>query len=225
MRFSLSRCSSSCHLAARCHRLYLLASSSCSRCLVLAPLSSLLPCRLRPFPSPVFSYGFLIVLLPVLAISRAGRSLLACPCVVVLVSFALFFLCLVSPAFACYGNYSRSFPSSSLSSSSHAVARLLPLVLCPSSHRVSSPPVRLFSPSFDKRGRGACRLVICLLALVLVVRAANRASAGMVCCLAWLRVGVLCSVCVVGVCIYRLGACSCMMDVVERKRTRKDFRR
>ena len=33
----------------------------------------------------------------------------------------------------------------------------------------------------------------------------------------------LCSVCGVVVCIYKSGACSCIMIVVERKRTRKDF--
>lgn len=36
-------------------------------------------------------------------------------------------------------------------------------------------------------------------------------------------VGVLCSVCGVVVCIYKSGACSYIMDIVERKRTRKDF--
>lgn len=35
----------------------------------------------------------------------------------------------------------------------------------------------------------------------------------------------LCSVCGVVVCIYKLGACSCIMIGVERKRMRKDFRR
>lgn len=72
-RFPLSRGSSSCNLAARCHRLSLLASPFCSRRLVIA---SALP--LASVPASCVLVLSLIVLLPVLAISRAGRSLLAC---------------------------------------------------------------------------------------------------------------------------------------------------
>lgn len=99
------------------------------------------------------------------------------------------------------------------------------------------------SPFFDKRGRGAWRIVICLLASFVlgcgspVVRAFGLSSAadggrrgrwrgsllvsdgGGRCCV----VGWLCLVCGWRVCIYELDACLCIMIVVERKRTRKDF--
>lgn len=94
-RFHLSRGSSSCNLAARCHRLSLLASSSCSRCLVIAPLSSPLPCRLRPFLSPVFLCGFLSFPSPFLRL--AGRGVLC------LLAYALWlsFLSPCSPSVSC----------------------------------------------------------------------------------------------------------------------------
>ena len=74
---------------------------------------------------------------------------------------------------------------------------------------------RCACPCSRRAGGGRCRLD----------SVGGEASAGMVCCLAGLLVGGLCSVCGVGVCIYKLGACSCMMIVVERKRLRRDFRR
>ena len=142
------------------------------------------PC-VRSCLAPCILVWFLIVSLPVLAISRAGRSVFACLFVEALVLFAL----------------------------------LVPY----------RPLVRLFSPSLNKRWRGVRRLVLACLPSSPVVRAAagvgGLVSAGMVCCLAGLRVGVLCLVCGVGVCIYKLGACSCMMIDVERKRLRRDFRR
>lgn len=151
-------------------RLSLLASSSCSRCLVLAPLSSPLPCRLRPFLSPVFSYRFLIASLPVLAISRAGRSLLACPCVVALVPFALLSLRLVPYPLRLLGVVFARRPRRL----SHRLMRLLRPA--PPVSLVSRRPPLLFvlSPRLATSvWRGAWRLVICLLALVLVVRTAG----------------------------------------------------
>ena len=82
-RFSLSRCSSSCHLVAP-----VVIASLCllRRPVLVVPCShcSRLPCPMCFVPAPPASVlvscvlvWFLIVLLPVLAISRAGRSLLA----------------------------------------------------------------------------------------------------------------------------------------------------
>lgn len=68
-------------------RFSLLASPSPCVVIIIAPLLHVLrSCPPASVPvSPAFSYGFLIVLLPVLAISRAGRSLPACPFVEALV--------------------------------------------------------------------------------------------------------------------------------------------
>lgn len=74
------------------------------------------------------------------------------------------------------------------------------------------------------RGRG-CRLICLLIASFSFSSPWRRASSrgvgvplpgrsGVGRCRLW-----LCSVCVVPVCIYKLGACSCMIVVVERKRT------
>ena len=170
-RFSLSRCSSSCHLVAP-----VVIASLCllRRPVLVVPCShrSRLPCPMCFVPCPVALSScplvvlpcvlvwFLIASLPVLAISRAGRSVLACPCVVAFILFALLYR-LVSPAFACLpsGLVHRSFSSFPILVSSSP----LPLV---SSCLIAPPPARLFSPSCDKRWRGGRRLVLCLLALV-----------------------------------------------------------
>lgn len=186
-------------------------------CVVSLP-SAFSPRSLPPLCSALrVLVRFLIALPPFLR--RAGRG--------VLCLLASFVVALVPPSPCLLVLVDRPHPSPS-----HAVVVLSsssPLLV---SRRV---PVCRLSPFFDKRGRGGCRLVICLLALVLacgfpVVRAACGRRAGGVRCrrggfVAW-RVGVgggLCSVCVVGVCIYKLSACSCIMIDVERKRTRKDF--
>lgn len=110
----------------RRHRLSLLASLPPCRShpRSRAPCVSFLPapCLMCVRSFPCVLVLFLIVLLPVLAISRAGRSLFACPCVVAFVLFALLSR-LVSLAFACLpsGIVRPPFPSSS-----HAVARPAP---------------------------------------------------------------------------------------------------
>lgn len=209
------------------------SSSSLLACFVILVLvvssSSPLSSCVRSCPR-VLVCGFLSSFSPFLRLVGRGVLCLLASFVAALVSFALFSLCLVSPAFACYGNYSRSFPSASLSSS-HAATPSRPS----SCSCLIVPSVRSFvSPFFDKRWRGAWRLVLYLLALWCRRAGGGRcrldsgggeASAGMVCCLAGLLVGGLCSVCGVVICIYELGACSCIMVGIERKRTRKDFRR
>lgn len=177
-RFPLSRGSSSCNLAARCHRLSLLASPFCSRLLVIA---SALP--LASVPASCVLVLPLIVLLPVLAISRAGRSLLAC-----LVRCGSRFLRLVlppsrapSPAFACLPSWgSSSLTALGVSLIVSCGYSVPPLVLF-MSYR---PPVRSFVlPVFRQAWAGSVSARCCLLALVPVVRAAGGvdriASAGM----------------------------------------------
>lgn len=113
---------------------------------------------------------------------------------------------------------------------------------CPSSCSCLIAPCSfvLSSPFFYKRGRGAWRLVLAC-SFLFSSGVPRRAGGGrcrldgvggaglllayswdggraMRCCRLW-----LCRVCVVVVCIYKLNACSCIMDIVERKRTRKDF--
>lgn len=193
------------------HRFSLLASSSCF---------------LRPFLSPVFLRGFLSSFSPFLRL--AGRGVL---CLLVSSSLRL------SPpsrvlVLACLR---RSFIDRSLrlSPASHAV-----VVLC----GYSVPPLVLFisyrplcsfvcPPRFStSAGRGACRLVLCLLALWCCRASGGRCrldGVGGTDLLLGVSAsgGVLCLVCGVGVCIYKWGACSGIIIVVERKRLRRDFRR
>lgn len=213
-RFPLSRGSSSCNLAARCHRLSLLASPFCSRRLVIA---SALP--LASVPASCVLVLSLIVPLPVLAISRAGRSLLAHFLFVAALALSSRVPVLACPSWIVFDRSLRS------PFSSHAAA-------CPASRlaRVLSPS-RLFvlpvlrqawAGSVSARSRCACPCPRraggwrCRLdgvggaGLLLGVSASG---------------GVLCLVCGVGVCIYKWGACSGIIIVVERKRLRRDFRR
>lgn len=170
-RFSLSRCSSSCHLVAP-----VVIASLCllRRPVLVVPCShrSRLPCSMCFVPCPValsscplvvipvFSYGFLIASLPVLVISWAGRSLLA---------RFLFVAALAPPTISCpraclpplivHRSFSSSLPCVSCD------RRLMPPLALPPVSLVSyrPPPVRLVSPSFDKCERGACRLVLACL--------------------------------------------------------------
>lgn len=72
-RFPLSRGSSSCNLAARCHRLSLPASPSPCVVLIIAPcLMCFVPAPLRPFLSPVFLCGFLSSFSPFLRLVGLG---------------------------------------------------------------------------------------------------------------------------------------------------------
>lgn len=176
-RFSLSRGPSSCHLiisvVIASRPLGLLASlppSSSSSCPMRAVISRLRPMCFAlvlsaPLASvlvPVFSCGFLSLPSPFLR--RAGRGVLACLLACLLVSFvAVLFL-------------SSRFPHSLRSSSLvHVLACptgialvVLVYVLVVASARVSSPfSSRSCLTVFDKRGRGGCRLVICLLTPVL----------------------------------------------------------
>ena len=150
-RFSLYRGSSSCHLVVS------VVIAPRSACFVAPPVViSLVPhvLRSRPLcPSCVCSpprvlVWFLIVLLPVPSTSRAGRFV------------------------ACFASLRCVSCLSSLASVSPCLLALRVIVLRRHRFRSSSPsplpvsrrlPVCLFSPFFDKRGRGACRLVLCLL--------------------------------------------------------------
>lgn len=89
-RFPISRGSSSCNLAARCHRLSLLASPFCSRRLVIA---SALP--LASVPAPVFSCCLLSFPSPFLRL--AGRGVLCLLAYVLWLSF----LSPCSPSVSC----------------------------------------------------------------------------------------------------------------------------
>ena len=187
----------------RCHRLCLAA------CVRSCPLCSRM--------------GFLSLLSPFLRL--AGRGVLCLLAHALWLSFpspCSLVSCL--PAFACHrGSPPRRLVSCGCSS-------------CLSSRRVSSvPSCSSCLPVLRQAWAGSVSARCCLLAFVLVVRAAagvgGIASAGLVCCLfasdGWRAMRCcrlwLCRVCVVVVCIYKLNACSCIMDIVERKRTRKDF--
>ena len=187
----------------RCHRLCLAA------CVRSCPLCSRM--------------GFLSLLSPFLRL--AGRGVLCLLAHALWLSFpspCSLVSCL--PAFACHrGSPPRRLVSCGCSS-------------CLSSRRVSSvPSCSSCLPVLRQAWAGSVSARCCLLAFVLVVRAAagvgGIASAGLVCCLFASDGGRamrccrlwLCRVCVVVVCIYKLNACSCIMDIVERKRTRKDF--
>lgn len=170
-RFSLSRCSSSCHLVAPA-----VIASLCllRRPVLVVPCShrSRLPCPMCFVPCPValsscplvvipvFSCGFLSSFSPFLRLAGLG--------VLCLLAHALW-LSFFSPCsivscplrlLACPRG---SFIDRSLRSPFSSRPRP-----CHSSRRVLSPPppARLFSPSCDKRWRGGRRLVLCLLALV-----------------------------------------------------------
>lgn len=217
----------------RRHRLSLLASLPPLVVLILAPVPHV--CRSCPphvscafVPSPVFLCDFLSLSSPffrhagrgvvcLLASFIAGlvslsRSLISCP------------LCLLAPLIV----LDRSL----------RLVRLLPIVRA---HRIGvshpSPPVRLASPVFRQawagsvaaRSRCAC-LIVLVWRFLPIVRAADGGgwmaaagrfyllgvAAGGGCCVWFMDVVV---------CIYRFGACSCMIVGVERKRLREDFRR
>lgn len=150
-----------------------LSSSSLPACFAVSPCRShprplphvLRSCPLRLFLSCVLVW-FLIALLPVLATSRAGRYLLVC-----LIRFRFSLSRPVLPPLRCLSRLVSPCLLAPRGSflivlfvppfSSHAAA-------CPclfAFARVSLPPVRLVSPSCDKRGRGAYRLVLACLSL------------------------------------------------------------
>lgn len=178
-----------------CRPLPSLGSSSCYlvilrrrlACFAVLPLSSSprVPCALflssllllRPSCLCVLVW-FLIALLPVPSTGWTGRFVACLPHSSWLSSRRLVFL--VPPSPCLLALVDRSHPSPS-----HAAVVLSPPSSC--SCLVVSPRC-LFSPFFDKRGRGVWRLVLCLLALVLVVRAAGGvgwiAVARPACCLA-----------------------------------------
>lgn len=184
------------------------------------------PVLLVPVSRLVFACHCLIVLLPVLSTSRAGRSLLACLVRCGSRLRRLVFLVPPSPCLLALRGSPSPVPIL-------CGRRPVPVV---ASARVSSSPLVALSPRSSTSGGGAgvgSLLLAHRFALVLVcgfpvVRAACGglllAFPGMV----GGRCGVgggLCWVCGVVVCIYKLGACSCMMDIVERKRLRRDFQR
>lgn len=166
-RFPISRGSSSCNLAARCHRLSLLASPFCSRRLVIA---SALP--LASVPAPVFSCCLLSFPSPFLRL--AGRGVLCLLAYVLWLSF----LSPCSPSrlvppmrlLACPRRsfHLSPFPSASLSSSHAAIPSRPSSCSCLIVHSVRSfvlPVLRqawagsvaarscLLVPSFSSCGR------------------------------------------------------------------------
>ena len=163
-RFSLSRCSSSCHLVA--------PAVIASLCLLRRPVfvvpcshRSRLPCPMCFVPCPValsscplvvipvFSCGFLSSFSPFLRLAGLGVLCLLVSFVEALVSFALFSLRLVPlRLLACPpGAFSLRSP--------RRLSHRLMLLLRPAPrlvHVLSFPLfVRLSSPYFDKRGRGS----------------------------------------------------------------------
>lgn len=179
LRFSLSRCSSSCHLAARCYRLSLLASLSTSshHRLFLLALSSCSR-RLRPPPTPmsvcsfpVFSCGFLSFFSTFLRL--AGRG--------VLCLLASFVAALVPSL-----RLSSRAPCACRCALVRFLRRLLPIFSCGSSPlcpcrrlaRASSPPLFVFSPRSSTSVGGA--MGGSFFACLLVVRAAG-GGGGMLC--------------------------------------------
>lgn len=188
-RFSLSRCSSSCHLVAPA-----VIASLCllRRPVLVVPCShrSRLPCPMCFVPCPValsscplvvipvFSCGFLSSFSPFLRLAGLGVLCLLASFVAALVPSLR-----LSSRSPCVCLPSGIVPLGVSLSSSHASCSVPPVSL------VSYRPILfvLSSPFFYKRWRGACRLVICLLSLVSVVRAAGGvgwiAAARRACCL------------------------------------------
>lgn len=209
---SLSRCLSSCRrVVSRRHRLphaFLLALSSCSRRLVVPYLLAcgLVPHPLRPFLPSLRAR--VIVLSPLSPFSRqGGRGV----------------LCLLASFVAALVPSSR-FPHSLRSSPCllvprwialarpHLVRSLpLPLPLRLRSCLVVSPFAASPRSSTSVGGERVGSLLLAhRFALVLVCGFPRRAGGVR-------RRRGLCSVCGVVVCIYKLGACSCIMGVVERE--------
>ena len=226
-RFSLSCVPSSCHLVVLAPR---------PACFVAPVVIALVPhaCRhlpspphvlcsrhlclscVRSCPPPVFSCGFLSPLSPFLR--RAGRGVLC------LLALSLRLSSLVSFPLVPRGLLAPRWIALVVAASARAPSP--PLV----SHRV--PFVASPRSSTSVGGAGVGSLFACLfLALfsVAVSPSCVRADGRAVVCLPRMTAGVgrcrlvLCLVCGVRVCIYELGACSCIMMGVERKRTRKDF--
>ena len=250
-RFSLSRCSSSCHL------IISVVIAFRSACFVAPPRYHLprAPCVLSsPISAPCASFSSSLPLLCLFLLPPCSR----------VVSYRFSPRSFDEPGgafFACLPRSLRLLSRRPVFLTRFARAPCLlalrVIVLRRPRFRSSSPspllvsrrvPVCRLSPFFDKRGRGGCRVVLACLsrrfALVLgcgspVVRACGLSSAadgvrlgrwrGSLLALGWRRAMWcrlwLCSVCGWRVCIYEFGACSCIMIVVERKRLRRDFRR
>ena len=221
-----------------------MALVACRRVISSSPSLSPSPCLLRRPPPPVvlvpflphmcrscpprvscvrhasvFSCGFLSLFSPFLR--RAGRGVLCllASFVVALVPSSRFSRPAV-PVLACPRGSSSPVPISC----GRRPAPVVALCSCLVAVLISFASPRS-STSVGGAGVGSL-LLAHRFALVLacgpVVRACVRCrldSVGGVGLAAW-RVGVggvLCSVCVVIVCIYKLGACSCMIVVVERE--------
>lgn len=197
-RFSLSRCSSSSHLIIS---VVIAFRSACfvapryhlprAPCVLSSPISA--PCAsfssslplLCLFLPPRVLVWFLIAFLPVPSTSRAGRSLLAC-------------------LVRC-GSRLRRHVFLTRFARAPCLLALRVIVLRRPRFRSSSPspllvsrrvPVCRLSPFFDKRGRGGCRVVLCLLASFVLgcgfpscVRAV---SSGDVSVSAWVVFGLWC---------------------------------